>query len=148
MGPIAIVPGYQEGSAVENMSSEHRLDTNEPPDGIRSGRRGETAVPNRTSEILSEVAAVIGRKWHPVIIYGLLNDGSFGFSELESEIDGISSKMLSQALDDLEANGLVERTVINTKPFRVEYSLTDEGRALAPVIEAMYEWGIEHVDTA
>ncbi|MHC3438697.1 winged helix-turn-helix transcriptional regulator [Natrialbaceae archaeon A-gly3] len=127
------------------MSSEHRLDATEPPDD-RHGPNAQTVTSDRTGTVLTRVTAVLGRKWHPVIVHRLLNDGAAGFSELESEIEGISSKMLSQALEDLEEHGLVDRTVINTKPFRVEYSLTEAGRDLEPVIESMYEWAIAHVD--
>lgn len=53
--------------------------------------------------------------------------------------------MLSESLHDLEAKGLVERVVVSGKPIHVEYSLTDHGRSLAPVIEALEAWGREHL---
>lgn len=130
------------------MSSEYRLGTNEPPADDRSEAEIEHLDTNSAQTILCQMTLVLGRKWHPVIIYCLLEEDSIGFSDLESSIDGISSKMLSQTLEDLEHNGLIERTVINTRPFRVQYSLTDAGRALQPVIAAMCEWGVEYIDSA
>lgn len=86
-------------------------------------------------------ADVIGRKWHPVIIYRLLNNGSSGFNELQRDIDGISGKVLSDSLEDLEENRVVDRKVVSEKPVKVEYSLTGLGKSLEPVIEQLSEWG-------
>jgi DNA-binding HxlR family transcriptional regulator len=94
---------------------------------------------------ITSTATLIGKKWHPVIIHRLLGDGPLGFNDLKEEVDGISSKVLSDSLDDLEQAQLVDRTVISEKPFRVEYSLTTRGQELRPVIEAMGEWGQEHL---
>lgn len=86
-------------------------------------------------------AHIIGKKWHPVIVHRLLALGPLGFNALEAEIDAISSTVLSNSLEDLEENGLVNRTIVSEKPFRVEYSLTGQGASLEPVIEAMGAWG-------
>ena len=85
--------------------------------------------------------AVVGRKWLPVIVYRLLADGPLGFSALKDGIDGVSSKMLAESLDDLEANGLVTREVLTDKPVRVEYGLTAAGRDLEPLVTEMVRWG-------
>lgn len=71
-----------------------------------------------------------------------------GFSELQEAVDGISSKVLSNVLDDLEQKKLVHREIVSEKPFRVQYSLTGRGAALQPVIEAMDDWGREHLTPA
>lgn len=84
---------------------------------------------------------LIGKKWHPVIVHRLLEYGPLGFNALKEEIDTISSTVLSNSLEDLEDNGLVNRAIVSEKPFRVEYSLTEQGASLEPVIEAMDEWG-------
>ena len=97
---------------------------------------------------VTTTSSLIGKKWHPVIIHRLLEHGSSGFSELERHVDGISSKVLSESLDDLEENGLVDRTLVSEAPVRVEYSLTERGASLEPVIEAMREWGNEHLTAA
>ncbi|WP_254538729.1 winged helix-turn-helix transcriptional regulator [Halomarina litorea] len=89
-------------------------------------------------------AAIIGKKWHPVIVHRLLVNGPSGFNALKRAVDGISSNVLSNSLDDLEGNELVHREVVSDKPFRVEYSLTERGEDLAPIIEAMSDWGETH----
>jgi len=81
------------------------------------------------------------QKWHTVIIHRLLENGPLGFNALEEEVDGISSKVLSDALDDLEEKRLVNREIVSEKPVRVEYSLTELGESLEPVIVEMRDWG-------
>lgn len=90
-------------------------------------------------------AAIIGKKWHPVIVDRLLAEETLRFSELQSSIDGVSSKVLSESLADLEEKHLVDRTVIEERPPRVEYSLTPHGEGLEPVIDAMVAWGREYL---
>jgi DNA-binding HxlR family transcriptional regulator len=97
---------------------------------------------------ITTTATLIGKKWHPVIVHRLLEAGPLGFNDLQTAVDGISSKVLSDSLSDLESSHLVERTVISEKPFRVEYSLTERGAALRPVIEAMAAWGDAHLAPA
>ena len=94
---------------------------------------------------VTTTATLIGKKWHPVIIHRLLEHGPSGFNELKTNVDGISSKVLSDSLDDLEEKQLVDREIISEKPVRVQYSLTDHGHSLEPVIFAMRDWGLEHI---
>ena len=94
---------------------------------------------------VTTTATLIGKKWHPVIIHRLLEHGPSGFNELKTEVDGISSKVLSDSLGDLETKQLVEREIVNDKPVRTEYSLTHHGKSLEPVIYAMRDWGITHI---
>jgi DNA-binding HxlR family transcriptional regulator len=94
---------------------------------------------------ITSTATLIGKKWHPVILHRLLENGPLGFNALKGEVDGISSKVLSDSLDDLEEKTLVDRTIVSEKPFRVEYSLTDRGASLEEVIYAMRDWGQEHL---
>ena len=91
-------------------------------------------------------AHLLGRKWHPVIVDRLLACGPMGFNALGREIEAVSGTVLSSSLEDLEEKGLVERTIVSEKPFRVEYSLTEDGRSLEPVIEAMDEWGEAYLE--
>lgn len=84
---------------------------------------------------------VIGNKWHPVIVHRLLKHESLRFNELSNEVGSVTNKVLSQSLDDLEEKGLVNRTVVSEKPVAVEYSLTERGQSLEPVIEALADWG-------
>ena len=115
------------------MSS--RVDHDNPAKAIRFAD-GES--------VLHEMRAIFGRKWQPILVYRLLEDGSTGFSALKGEIDGISSKMLSESLTDLEDADLIERTQVDDSPVRVEYALTERGRTLEPVIREMVRWGSEH----
>ena len=94
---------------------------------------------------VTTTATLIGKKWHPVIVHRLLEYGPSGFNELQENVDGVSSKVLSDSLDDLEENGLVDREIISEKPFRVQYSLTDHGESLETVIYAMRDWGRQHL---
>jgi DNA-binding HxlR family transcriptional regulator len=94
---------------------------------------------------VTTTATVIGKKWHPVIVHRLLENGPSGFNDLKTDVDGISSKVLSDSLEDLQEKELVDRDIISEQPFRVEYSLTDHGKSLESVIEEMAEWGEEHL---
>lgn len=82
-------------------------------------------------------------KWKMPII-GTLLFGKKRFKEIEREISKITPRMLSQELKDLEANGIISRSVYNTTPVTVEYELTDSGKQLNGVLEAMIEWGLQH----
>ena len=95
---------------------------------------------------ITSTASLVGKKWHPVIIHRLLSEGALGFNALQEEVDGISSKVLSESLDDLEDKRLVSRTIVSEKPVRVEYALTDLGESLEPVVMSMAEWGEQHLD--
>jgi len=90
-------------------------------------------------------AAVLDGKWDPVIVHRLVEQGPLGFNRLQESIGDVSSTVLSESLDDLEADGVVDRTVVSEKPFRVEYSLTERGEDLEPVIAALQEWGRTHL---
>ena len=97
-----------------------------------------------TDEPLLAASAVLGRKWHSTIVHRLLEYGPQGFGDLEARIDGISEKVLSESLSDLEARGLVERRVLETKPVRVEYSLTTTGQGLCGTIDELRRWCWEY----
>jgi DNA-binding HxlR family transcriptional regulator len=99
-----------------------------------------------TDAVLLAMQGIVGRKWQPVIVHHLLDGGSVGFSDLKSRIDGISSKMLSESLDDLEAAGLIERELLSDKPVRVNYSLTERGETLRPLVTEMVRWGSDHLE--
>jgi DNA-binding HxlR family transcriptional regulator len=94
---------------------------------------------------VTTTAMLVGKKWHPVVIHRLLDEGPSGFSELEDSVDGVSSKVLSEVLDDLESKRLIDREIVSEKPVRTEYSLTDHGESLEPVISAMRDWGKRHI---
>jgi DNA-binding HxlR family transcriptional regulator len=82
---------------------------------------------------------LIGRRWTGAIIFVLLKSRC-RFAALRDAIPDITDRMLSDRLQELEAEGIVERTVIPDTPVRVEYALTKKGRALAPAVDAIVDW--------
>lgn len=87
--------------------------------------------------------SVIGGKWKPLILY-YLTQGTQRNGELKRFIPGITQKILTQQLRELEADGVVHRKVYTVVPPRVEYSLTEYGHTLEPVLQAMALWGVNH----
>lgn len=87
---------------------------------------------------------VVGGRWKVIIIHHLM-DGKKRFCELHRAVDGITQKMLTQQLRELERDGIVHRKVYPQVPPKVEYSLTPLGKSLKPILEAMHRWGIEHM---
>ncbi|MFQ5815768.1 MAG: winged helix-turn-helix transcriptional regulator [Candidatus Hydrothermarchaeaceae archaeon] len=85
-------------------------------------------------------AKIIGKRWALIIRHNLL-DNPLGFNELKRRVDGISSKTLSTSLSYLVEKGIVARSVHTNSPIRVEYSLTQKGMDLKPLIEDMRYWG-------
>jgi|TARA_Y100001970_G_scaffold207329_1_gene252586 DNA-binding HxlR family transcriptional regulator len=86
---------------------------------------------------------VIGGKWKAVLAYHIIQ-GPQRFSELKRLVPGITEKMLTQQLRELERDGVVSRTVFAEVPPRVEYRITEHGASLQPVLAAMCSWGREH----
>ncbi|MEF8977178.1 MAG: helix-turn-helix domain-containing protein [Halapricum sp.] len=95
-------------------------------------------------EVFDAVQETLSRKWHLRIVYQLLENGPLGFSALKREIAGVSSKMLSESLTRLEDEDLVDREIVSDQPVRVEYSLTERGTALEPMVSELVSWGVEH----
>ncbi|GAB7386687.1 helix-turn-helix domain-containing protein [Bacillaceae bacterium] len=87
---------------------------------------------------------VIGKKWVILIIRELI-DGKKRYKDIEQAL-GASPKIISQRLKELEEKGIVERMVFPEIPPRVEYSLTEKGKTLNGVLEAMKEWGLKYSD--
>lgn len=95
---------------------------------------------------ITATSSLICKKWHPVIVHCLLENGPLGFNALKREVGGISAKVLTDSLNDLAEQGIVVREEVSKKPVRVDYSLTELGQSLEPVITAMYRWGDEHLE--
>lgn len=89
---------------------------------------------------------MIGGKWKPLILYFLIEDGTKRFNELLNSIEQISQKTLTTQLRELEADGLIFRKVYAEIPPKVEYSITEKGKSLFPILELMCEWGEKHID--
>jgi DNA-binding HxlR family transcriptional regulator len=92
--------------------------------------------------LFRQAIELIGRKWTGAIIRALLA-GATQFSELGAAIPGVSDRLISVRLKELEAAGVVERTVIPDKPVRIQYRLTDKGQALAEVVVSITDWAEE-----
>jgi DNA-binding HxlR family transcriptional regulator len=82
---------------------------------------------------------LIGKRWSGAIV-AVLMDGPLHFSEVRELVPEISDRLLSERLKELEAEGIVERRVIDGAPVRTEYALTDKGRALEPSVRAIRGW--------
>lgn len=87
---------------------------------------------------------LIGRRWNGAIIWVLMQ-GTCRFATLRAAIPDITDRMLSERLQELEEEGVVERTVVPETPVRVEYALTRKGRALVASLESISDWATKHV---
>ena len=94
-----------------------------------------------------QASELIGRRWTGAIIYVLLR-ARCRFATLRAAIPDITDRMLSDRLQELEQEGIVERTVIPETPVRVEYALTKKGRALATAMDAIAEWAEKWISSA
>lgn len=99
--------------------------------------------PNVDPEVFRSILARVGDKWSMMLI-GMLQEGPRRFSELKSMTPGISSRMLTQTLRQLERDGLVEREMFAEIPPRVEYQVTPLGLSLVPAVLALAEWAATH----
>ena len=88
--------------------------------------------------------SVIGGKWKPLILWRLGEGGVRRFLELQRTIPGITRKMLTQHLRELERDGIVARKMFDAMPLRVEYSLTKYGQTLRPLLRELCQWGSRH----
>lgn len=100
---------------------------------------------NQADEVraLQDTIYVVGGKWRLPIINSLCN-GNKRFREIERSIPGISTRMLSRELKDMEANGLIKRTVYDDMPVTVAYTVTDYCRSFGDIILEMIKWGKAH----
>lgn len=87
---------------------------------------------------------IIGGKWKPIILW-ILKDGTKRFSQLKSFMPGVTQKMLTQQLRELEKDNIISRKVFAEVPPRVEYSLTERGLTLYPILHTMSAWGTEYM---
>ena len=101
-------------------------------------KKGTPSAPELCNAFHSAIE-LIGRRWTGAIIFLLLRSRC-RFAALRDGIPDITDRMLSERLQELEQEGIVERTVIPESPVRVEYSLTAKGRALATAVDAVSDW--------
>ena len=93
---------------------------------------------------IRDALEVFSGKWKIPIITALNFYNTCGFKELERIVEGITPKMLSKELKFLEENGLITRTVENTRPVTIKYSITEYGKTCRSVMSELYRWGLEH----
>lgn len=95
---------------------------------------------------VEDALGILVGKWKPVILLYLLQEGTKRFSELKRNMPGITQKMLTKQLRELEDEDIIKRVVYPQVPPKVEYSMTEYGRSLEPILEAMHEWGARHTE--
>lgn len=103
---------------------------------VQTSKKELPACPVETTLML------IGNKWKVLILRDLL-PGKKRFGELKKSIGNVSQKVLTAQLRDMESTGLINRKVYPEVPPRVEYSLTELGQSLKPILDAMWNWGEE-----
>ncbi|NEP00223.1 MAG: helix-turn-helix transcriptional regulator [Symploca sp. SIO2E9] len=107
--------------------------------------RSKAADTNKVSCPVETTLKVIGGRWKVLILRELFQ-GVRRFGQLHRALHGITQKMLTQQLREMEADGIVHREVYLQVPPKVEYSLTPLGKSLKPIIDSMHEWGLRHSD--
>ena len=90
--------------------------------------------------------SIIGGKWKMLILWHLGKEGTKRFGELKNLMPGITQRMLVTQLRELEEHLIVHREIYPVVPPKVEYSLTDQGRTLIPILDSMYEWGKDYME--
>jgi len=94
---------------------------------------------------IRDVFMMIGGKWKSMILYVLSSKGVVRFNQLKKTVSGISQKMLTQQLRELERDGIIKRQVFPEVPPRVEYSMTELGLSLGPIYRAVHNWEQENL---
>lgn len=89
---------------------------------------------------------LIGERWTILLLRDLLLQGPRRFQDFQASLAGVAPNTLSARLKEMEDNGLIFRQFYSERPPRVEYVLTDLGKSLGPIVRAMQNWGIKHLD--
>ncbi|MEO1486475.1 MAG: helix-turn-helix domain-containing protein [Bacteroidota bacterium] len=87
----------------------------------------------------------MGKRWKPAVIWKI-NEGETRFKLLKKVLPGVSDKMLSETISELEADGIIQKNIFEEVPLRVEYKLTAFGKELLPVLKAMDVWGTKTLE--
>lgn len=95
---------------------------------------------------VNEALSILVGKWKPIILLHLLTEGTLRFSELKRLVPEITQKMLTKQLRELEAEDIVTRVIYPQVPPKVEYSISEYGKSLEPVLNIMHEWGTAHIE--
>jgi len=115
---------------------------------IKREEKGLSRLFSKTFNCAKELTlTIIGGKWKMLIMWHLGKEGTKRFGELKSMMPGITQRMLVSQLRELEEDQIVHRKVYPVVPPKVEYSLTEHGRSLMPILESMDEWGKNYMET-
>ena len=106
----------------------------------------ETGIAHSTCMAMTDILNRIGDKWSVMVVGMLARNGVMRFNELKRTINGVSQRMLTLTLRNLERDGLVSRTVTPTIPPRVDYELTELGQSLLKPILGLANWALENVE--
>ena len=109
---------------------------------MQDSRSHETPV---VPDSLLDSVSLLSKKWHPAIVRCLSGSDGYGFSDLETRLDGISAKVLTDALSELQEYAIIERRELSQSPLRVSYTLTERGEELDDVIESLVDWSETHL---
>jgi DNA-binding HxlR family transcriptional regulator len=91
---------------------------------------------------LNHTMFLIGNKWKPLLLFHLL-EGALRSGELQKKVNGISNKMFTQTIRELEKDNLVERKIFPVVPPKVEYKLSERGKSLEPILRSLDQWGLD-----
>lgn len=95
--------------------------------------------------LVPSTLGIISGKWKMVILYHLFTESTLRFTELMRRIPGITQRVLTKQLRELESDHIVVRTIYPEIPPRVEYAVTEYGRTLEPILDLMHRWGANHL---
>ncbi len=123
---------HQTGKARHEMATKP-VETNSTTQAYQMCPRYEHAI------------QLLGKRWTGLILDSLL-DGSRRFCELTATVEGLSDRVLSDRLRELESEGIIERIVYPQIPVRVEYRLTEKGHDLRPVVQSIHEWAQQWIE--
>lgn len=98
-----------------------------------------------TCQELQAALDIISGKWKPIILFHLMENEKLRFSELQRAMPEITKKMLTSQLRELEFNDIIHREVYQQVPPKVEYSMTEYGNSLTPLMKSMRSWGMKHL---
>ena len=116
------------------------MDRGEGPAGAGSAAAPRQDVPGQVCPQFHEAVELIGRRWTGAILYALADEGPLRFAQLKECVPGMSDRLLSTRLKELEAEGLVRREVQSGPGVRVSYELTRKGDSLKPVMGSIKDW--------
>lgn len=107
---------------------------------------GDVAVPETCAGTIETALDILVGKWKPVILFHIAQSGPLRFSELKRLIPGVTKKMLTAQLRELEYHDIAHREIFPQIPPKVEYSITEYGRGIEPLLMAMHRWGLAHLE--